>query len=355
MVNCRADADQVVAALRQQGSWCARLGSPFTARVLTHLADAVVQGGGAASLLPGWPGDPVADALALRLAGALHALVLSGAAPDLAAQYPPNPDTDRFRAVLDAAIERHRDFIVRFLRSPPQTNEVGRSAVLLGGFLRVAAATGLPLRLLEIGASAGLNLIWDRYRYRLGEAEWGDPAAPLLLAPHWTGALPPLAAPLEIASRHACDLGPVDLEDDASRLRLRAFVWADQHERLARLEQAIAIARKAAYRVEQADASNWLRTRLRRPAPGLATVLFHSVMWQYMPEPTRDDIAASIAQAGADATRGSPFAWLRLEPPGAGAPMELRLTVWPAGEETRLATAQPHGATVTWLAPPIEG
>ncbi len=221
--------------------------------------------------------------------------------------------------------------------------------MLLGGFLRVAATTRLPLRLLEIGASAGLNLIWDRYRYRLGEAEWGDPAATLLLAPHWTGPSPPLVAPLRIASRQACDLSPVDLEDPAARLRLRAYVWADQHERLARLEHAIAISRAVGHRVERADASTWLRSHLQMPSPGMATVLFHSVMWQYLPRPTRDDIAASIAQAGGRATREAPFAWLRFEPPAASVPMEVRLTLWPDGEETRLATAQPHGAAVTWL------
>ena len=252
--------------------------------------------------------------------------------------------------MLDAAIDRHEAFIGRFLRSPPQTNEVGRSAVLLGGFLRVAAATGLPLRLLEIGASAGLNLIWDHYRYRLGKAEWGNPAATLLLAPRWTGALPPLAAPLFVASRQACDLAPVDLDDEASRQRLRAYVWADQRERLARLEQALAIARAAGHRVEQADASNWLRSHLQTPALGMATVLFHSIMWQYMPEPTRNAIAASIARAGARARREAPFAWLRFEPPRAGAGADLRLTIWPDGEDTRLATAQPHGVVVTWLA-----
>src|SRR5262249_62273693 len=109
-----------------------------------------------------------------------------------------------------------------------QTNEVRRSAALLGGFLRVARETGLPLRLREIGSSAGLNLAWDRYRYELGPHRWGDPRAALVLAADWTGPAPDLAAKVRIASRAGCDVAPLDARDPATRQRLEAVGWPEQ-------------------------------------------------------------------------------------------------------------------------------
>ena len=294
-----------------------------------------------------WPGDPVADALPLRLAGALHALVLSGADPVLAACYPPG-DARSLGSALVAALTRHDAFVRSFLPSPPQTNEVGRSAVLLGGFLQVASDTGLPLRLLEIGASAGLNLLWDRYGYRVGDGTWGDPEGPVQLAPRWSGPLPPLATPVAVAERAGCDVAPIDLARSKARLRLRGYVWADQPERLARIDGAIALARTAGVVVERADAARWVADRLRLPAPGRATVLYHSIMWQYMPAASQAALRATIEQAGAAATAEAPLAWLRFEPSGSGMGPELRLTSWPGARDRRLATAHPHGAAVRW-------
>lgn len=342
--------DAVLHAFGKQIEWCDRLGSPFTARLLRLLASDIAAGGHTARLVAAWPGDPVADALALRLAGGLHALVLAGQAPALAACYPPHPDpadatlADALQTTLAEREEELRDFLV----SPPQTNEVGRAGVLLGGFLEIAAATLLPLQLLEIGASAGLNLAWDRFCYRLGEAEWGDPASPVPLRPEWRGPLPPLGAPLAIAARAGCDVAPVALQDPAQALRLRAYVWPDQRDRLARLEGAIALARQLGTAVEQADALDWLRPRLH-PNPGAATVLYHSIMWQYLPEATQQGILALLHRAAAEATPGAPLAWLRFEMPPEGGPPELRLTLWPGGVERRLATAHPHGQSIDWL------
>ena len=341
--------DGVLAAFRQQVAWCEQLGSSFTARVLALLAEDIAAGGIAAELVGIWPGDPVADAVALRLAGAVHALTLQGTAPALARFYPPDGvPSDGLGPVLRDALARHRAFVARFLESPPQTNEVGRSAVLLGGFLMVAGETSLPLRTLEIGASAGLNSLWDRYRYRLGERAWGDPASPVVLAPAWEGPTPRLDARVRVLDRRACDLSPVDLEEPAARLRLAAYVWPDQGERSARLAGAIAIARSAGLRVERADAAGWVRDRLGEPAEGAATVLFHSIMWQYMPEATRAAIRAALAHAAERATPGSPLAWLRFEPAGPASRPELRLTLWPGGQERILAIAQPHGQAIQW-------
>jgi hypothetical protein len=178
------DRQAVLDAFAKQIGWCEGLGSPFTARLLTILRDDIAANGTSAELARAWPGDPVADALALRMAAALHALALGESAPDLVLCYPPSAATiEHLRPVALDVVREHQSAIRAFLSSPPQTNEVGRSGVLVGGFLQIAKDTGLPLRLLEIGASAGLNAIWDRYHYRLGAVGWGDPQSAVRIAP----------------------------------------------------------------------------------------------------------------------------------------------------------------------------
>jgi hypothetical protein len=343
------DRQAVLDAFTKQIGWCEGLGSPFTARLLTVLRDDIGAGGASAELTHAWPGDPVADALALRLAAALHALALTGSAPALAACYPPSePAMEQFRAVVLGAAREHQTAIRAFLISPPQTNEVGRSGVLVGGFLQIAKETGLPLRCLEIGASAGLNAIWDRYSYRLGAAGWGDPQSAVRIAPAWEGPSPPIDAPTQVIECLACDIAPVDLEDPVQRLRLRAYVWADQRERLSRLEGAIELARVYGPRVERADAAKWVRARLREKVEGSATVLYHSIMWQYMPPETQADIRASLEDTGDRATSAAPLVWLRFEFSNPESRPELRLTLWPGARAFRLAVAHPHGSSVSW-------
>lgn len=346
------DGDKaVLAAFNKQIGWCDSLGAPFTAQLLTLLAEDIARSGPAAGMVAAWAGDPVADALALRLAGAFHALVLTGAEPGLAACYPPGGDGDlgRLRSAVSAALAGHDGFMRGFLTSPPQTNEVGRSAVLLGGFLHIAASTRLPLRLLEIGSSAGLNLIWDRYYYRLGDGRWGNPASPVRIEPKWEGPLPLLETTLNVAERAGCDMAPVDLGRQEDRLRLRSYVWTDQPERLARIDAAIGVAREVEVMVERADAGAWVTDRLAAPTPGQATVLFHSIMWQYMARATQVAVREAVDQAGARATEAAPLAWLRFEPPRADARPELHLTLWPGERQHHLAIAHPHGKIVRWL------
>ncbi|MEQ8700803.1 MAG: DUF2332 family protein, partial [Bauldia litoralis] len=206
-----ADPHPVRDHFQKQARTCERMGSPFMADLLVYLSEALDPKTAVGAAVLAWPGDEKADALALRLAGGLHALVLSGRDPALAAAYPGGGASgpEMLDEAVSGALDRHADFLVDCLKSPPQTNEVGRSAILLGGFLTVAAETGLPLSILEIGASGGLNLHWDAWRYRLappgGSAgDWGADDAPLTLAPDWQGELPPLV-PGTVAARAACD------------------------------------------------------------------------------------------------------------------------------------------------------
>jgi len=259
-------------------------------------------------------------------------------------------DPDAIWAAVQVAMVSHRAQLAAFMAHEPQTNEVRRSLCLVGGFLEIAQATGLPMRCFEIAASAGLNLSWDRYRYRLGEAAWGDPDAALSMDTQWAGASPPVDAAVEVVERAACDRRPTDLKDPGQRRRLLAYIWADQAERLARARAAIEVALANGVDVESADAVNWTRAHVT-PKVGTVTVLYHSVFWQYMPAQSQAALAALIAEIAATATADAPFAWLRMEPqPANMAIMEVRLTLWPGGEARQLAEVHPHGAYVNWVA-----
>lgn len=286
--------------------------------------------------------------MSLRWAAALHHLALRGRAP-WAALWPPGDATD---AQLDAAIAAawagEREHLARALARAPQTNEVQRSAALLPGLLHVAAATGLPLALCEIGASAGLNLWPDRHRIDYGTWAWGAADAPLALRCDWQGPMP-AAAPLAVRARAGCDLHPVDLSEPDEALRLRSFVWPDQAERVARLARAIEVTapwqRAEGVAVAAQSAADFAAAQLAVPRDGVATVLMHTIMWQYLPAAEQRRITATLDDAGRRATRGAPLAWLRLEPPVPDARAELRCRLWPGGDDVLLGRAHPHVAS----------
>ena len=337
----------------EQVAACHDLGSPFTATVLETLRDMLPARRGVAARVVDWSGDPKADALALRAAAGLHALALTAQSPALAQLYDAR-DTRQLAAAVDEALVSHAGVLNAFLDHPPQTNEVGRSAILAGGFLTVAAETGLPLHLREIGASAGLNLLWDRWSYRLGDLGWGQPDAPVFLRPTWIGPSPP-DAKARVASRRGCDLKPVDLFDEAACLRLRAYVWTDQPERLARIDAAIGEARRTVIAVDAAPADQWFEEQIDTPVPphGLTDgpavrVLYHSIFWQYVEPAGQQALLRLITQAGDGATPQAPFAWLRMEPSADRRVAELRLTLWPGGHDRLLARTHYHGTWIDW-------
>jgi hypothetical protein len=147
---------QVRAYFEHQAQSCGEMGSPFTERLLRVAIKMLNRETQTGRRILDWPSDPRPDALALRLAGGLHALALSGMDRALAAAYPPNAAGD-LESAVGAAVSRHDAWLSAWLDNPPQTNETGRSAVLLPGFLAIARETGLPLALAEIGSSAGLG------------------------------------------------------------------------------------------------------------------------------------------------------------------------------------------------------
>jgi hypothetical protein len=336
-------------AARQAG-FCTALGAPFTALLCRLLGERIDPASALGERLDSWAGDPNADALVLRLTGGLHAAVLAGTAPGLAALYPPAsmPDPKALWAAMAPVLDAPG--FMHWLNSAPQTNEVGRTGALAPGLLVIAAETGLPLALLELGASAGLNLLPDRYALRLGNLLAGDAASPLEIAPAWEGADPPDVA-LMVASRAGVDLNPLAVADPADAARMLAYVWPDQPRRLANMRAAIAIAATDPPPLTRGDAAAFVEQQAR-PRPGVATVVFHSIAYQYFPAATRQRIAGHMARAGAAATPDAPLAWLRYEmhdPANPGAP-ELRLRLWPGGDDRLLAVGHPHGASLRWLA-----
>jgi hypothetical protein len=342
--------DAVGAAFAFQATACRDLASPFTAAVCEALAQSLDENSAVGRRIWSWGARAKADALALRAAGALHFLARSGEAPGLAAAYPPNAfDAAALASEIARAIETHDDFLAGFLVRPPQTNEAGRSSVVLGGALIVAAATGLPLETFEIGASAGLNLHFDRYAYDLRGGAFGARSAALRLSCDWRGAAPALDAALRIVARAGCDVDPLDPGDADHRARLLAYVWPDQAERLARMETALALAAAHRERVERADAGDWLAARLSTPpARSVARFVYHTVVWQYLPLATKRCAMAALEAAGASATRETPLALLQMEADGDTRSAALTLTLWPGGESFALGRADFHGRWAEW-------
>lgn len=335
-----------------QADQCDRAGSALYGRILRDVLDDLRAGGVVADVLAGHEHDQLGSALVLRLMGGVHRIVLEGRAPALAACYPStggDPAADDVGGIFLATVREHRDEVVRRLADGVQTNEVGRSGVLVGGYARVAEQTGLPLRILEMGTSAGLNLRWDAFAYETGAGWCGDPDSPVRFAGLWDGRPgPELPTRIAVAERRGCDPSPIDPLSEDGRLRLRSFVWPDQVERRARLDAAFEVAARVPAEVEQADGPTWLAGRLAEAAPGLATVVVHSIVLQYLPRERRPEVGQVLAAAGARATPDAPVAWLRLEPGGDVA--ELRLTMWPEGREELLATSGFHGPPARWLA-----
>ena len=335
-----------VVRLQQQG--CVQAGSALYGRILDTMATDVERGGLCAEILAPWTANALADAIPLRFLASIHRMVLDGRAPELAPYFASaggDDDGDPTEVFL-SVVRQHRAEIEADMSRGVQTNEVGRAAALVGGFHRVSLAFGLPLRLLEVGASAGLLLRWDRYRYVADGAAWGSDEG-LRFDEPWTGSPPEFDDSLVVASRAGCDVNPIDVRADEGVTILRGFLWPDQVERRTRLDAAIAIARRVPARIDVADAGAWVEQQLADPHPGVATVVYHSIVLQYLPRSSFERLRSAIQAAGARATPDAPVCWLRMEP--AGELADVRLRCWPDGTDHRLATTGYHGPPVTWL------
>lgn len=344
------DIVDVRQAIEWQASHAEKADAPITGRVVRAELAILDTATALARRMRDWPGLSLEDAMPLRVAGGLHWLHLSGAdarlAPIYAGEVTDQAAVDEIVAAVaitwDAKLEP-------WLDSPPQTNEAGRSSSIMAGLLWLSQRLGPRFEMNEIGASAGVNTMMERYHYDLGGVFVGPSGSPMRLKPEWRGPPPP-QAPVEIVAIRGCDVAPVNLADPAEALRLKAYVWVDAQERMARIEAATRLAAEKPVLLERKDAASFVEERLAAPQdPGVTRVLYHSVMWQYLPETTRRAITTAMEQAGTRATRDKPLAWVRLETNRATFRHELSIRFWPGGAEAvTLSEAHPHGAWVIW-------
>ena len=337
----------------EQAGWCDQLGSPFTASLLRAMKADLETGGVLADLLETWPTNPRADALGLRLAGALHNAVLTGKSEALAEVYPAEGrdwDMEIVWPVADDFLINNQAWLMDFIQMPPQTNETRRAFMMLMGLKEIARRFERPVHLLELGASAGLNQNFDAFYYDAGSWQWGDATSPMKVTTQWNGPAPDLSAPLLIHERKACDQNPLDLSDMTTRLRVKSYIWADQPERLARFDAAADIAIARHTKVEKADAADWIERELAARPDGMTTVVFHSVFFQYPPIEIRNRITQTIEATGTSATTETPLVWLRYEPETLwtrnkeihAANMACDLRIWPGDEHVPLAKSDGH-------------
>ncbi len=344
------------AAFEIQAGYCAAMDAPISARVCTALATAVDRESETGRRVLDWIGEPVADALALRLVGGLHALHRAGVDPKLSAVFA-GAETDpvRVAAALQATLVAQDSALLPWLDGPPQTNETARSAGMMTGILHLVERYGPRFEVLEIGSSAGLNLLIDRYRFDLGGVNVGPDTSPVTIRPEWRGAPPP-SAPVEIESTRGVDIQPVDVADPVAAARLEAYVWVDAVERQVRLAAAIDMVREGGVDLVEGDAADWVEAQLTKPQPeGVTRVLMHSVVWQYLPPVSRERIRVAMEAAGARATVERPLGWVMMEPNRDLHRHEVRVRGWPGERPMELvALTHAHGAWVEGLSAPYE-
>jgi hypothetical protein len=269
--------------------------------------------------------DPSWDA-PLRLLGGLHYLVLAG------------------DASWDDPLTAHAEFLREFVRTQAvQTNEVQRSWVLLPCFLRAAELLGVDeLDVVELGPSAGLNLVWDRYRYAYAAGEWGPPDATLSLGGEERSRVP--AALLElvprVVRRIGIDLAPIDVTtDDGARL-LQCFVWAGQDERFERLTRAIEVVRANRPELVRGDLAGELPNALR----DRATLVFQTAVFPYLSDETRDAVRAALSSAQ------TPLVFVTAgRPRGTQDGWGMRIERYPGGDREFVGNADFHGAWLDYM------
>jgi hypothetical protein len=346
------NTDHLVHTLRSQGRFCGASGSPMYDELFELVAEDVEAGGVFATVLSGHEDDSARHAVPLRLLGGLHRLALDGRAPVLRRWYPSTGGTWDAETAWPEIVLTARgqiDQLRAALDQPPQTNEVGRSAVLIGGLLFIGCQFDLPVRLFEIGTSAGLNLRPDHYHYRYPGGKWGPGDSPVVIDDAWQGKLPPGGA-VRIVERNGYDIAPIDVTGPDGEMTVLSYVWPDQSARLDRLRGAIAVARNVPARLHRQTAADAVAGMTL--ADGALTVLWHSITWQYLSADERAAIRDGVDALAGQADARSPFAHLTLEPArdGPGTPIKflVRARSWPGGELQILGECHPHGPPVNW-------
>lgn len=347
------DGDEMLRALLQQAESCRSLGSPMYYDLFTNLAADYADGGRTYALLAGRSLRPIHDAVPLRLAGAIHRVVLQGKDDRLARHYPSvgGKPAEDFTADFIGYMRDHLEDIENGLATQVQTNEVGRSVahLVLSHWITTLGVT--QFNLLEIGASAGLNLNFDHFYGCFGQLRMGDPSSSLRFMGDWFPHAPDVPRIGATAiSKRGCDISPIDIARPEDESRLLSFVWPDQRLRLERLRSAIAIAKIHRPIVDATSADEWIASQLARPS-GHATLIFHSIVWQYLGTETQNRVKNAIHNAGKSATPTAPIVWARMEPAGPVADIQVDVFDGSSSEPRhfRLAEIGYHGQGMNWL------
>jgi len=340
---------ELSSALNDQANHVLHNGAPGTAaicRALVALAQGDTQCG---QRIADWdPQIVLRDAMPLRLAGGFHDLFRRGLEPGLGEVYRVEiTDQTAVDRIVSEIVARHDAELLPWFESPPQTNEAGRSASFVAALHWLSSRVAPHFELNEIGSSAGMNLLIDRYRYDLGGVTSGPSDAPVTICPLWNGPPPP-ANPFTIHSVQGCDIQPIDVRDDAAANRLMAYIWPEMPERFARMEAGIQMICDRAVNLVQADAADFVEARLAmQQQSGTTRVLMHSIVWQYLPDIVQTRITSVMQQAASNATADKPLAWIALETNRATFRHELKVRYWPGGgEPALLGEAHAHG---TWV------
>jgi hypothetical protein len=240
------------------------------------------------------------------------------------------------------ALEQHFEFVQGFVREQPvQTNEVGRCWALLPLFLLAATRSeARVVDLIELGASAGLNLCWDRYHYVYPGVGWG-PESRVVLSGDWRGPFPRelFSVPVDVRRRVGVDRSPIDATSRDGASLLQSFLWADQPERIERQRAAIDILRRDPPELVKADYLEALPELLARADRDALTIVFSSASMQYLSEAEFDRVDGAIASAPV------PAAWAFMEPPrGEDDKGHFVLSL----DREVVAEVHYHGAWVEW-------
>jgi hypothetical protein len=282
--------------------------------LLSAMADDWDAGGVTRELFAGWEDAEARQFPQLRLLAGLFRIVLRGEAPELVPYYPclgGDADPRDAWAPTRPVLAAHVDELRESLAETPQTNEPGRAVALLVGLTEAVRRTGLRrVRLLEPGASAGLGLLVDHYRFEGDGWSAGPADSPLRVDGCSAAGFVP--EELEVVGRRGCDVAPVDATGEDGATYLTSFVWPWMLERHARLAAALEVARAHPVVVDRARAAEWVADRLAEPAPeGVLTVVWHSVTRLYWPvEETR-----AMEDAVDRARERMPLAHVSLEHP----------------------------------------
>jgi hypothetical protein len=333
-----------IEAFASQYDYCRANGAPVTGALVAAIADSANTTTATGAKILGWAGHPMFDALPLRITGGVHNLWRQGQVPELAPLFDGSGTAEGNAALMGGVFARHDSALLPWLDGPPQTNEPGRSATLMTGLLEIVARHGSKLEVLEMGSSAGLNLLIDRYRIDLDGISVGPADSTVRLTPEWRGPPPPTTPP-EIVSIRGVDIAPVDATTQAGADRLLAYCWADHTQRFERLAHALGLLAAHPPTLEQGDAPDWVEARLGEPqAEGITRVLMHSVVWTYIAAEGQARITAAMEAAGAQATPERALAWVRVEADRNVHQHVLTVRSWPGHEESIvIARAHAHG------------